>query len=244
MAGNGKTTEGVQKMELACAALLSGNFSSRNVSDEILVALRDAVFEIEVDSKNMETKEPTEEKPAHELSSAQKRLKEIQDQVRPYIGTMDDPRCGELIHKCLLNVGFASESWMTPEIVANVRNVVGKAPYMRYYAQLFTKHPAGDPLPDVSNKGVRLVMWSLLCKLGSVMMSHRLAHHGKIIAAEKIEEILLNNEHIKVGHSIVAVIATDERATSQVNLKSSAQKCYREIRDFITRLVSPTPGQP
>ena len=227
LAGNGKTATGAQKIENSFQALRCGNFDAGEVPDTVLVALRTHyVIMSRLSSKDENV---TKRGAEGQTVSNERGGKGIKGSMNPLICKAAKPICGPLIHQCLTNQGFQTEGWMTPELIAEVRAAIGKTPYMRYYANLIAQLPAGTTITGTEDEGIRLVVWNLLCKPASVMVSCRLAAQGTRITPATFEEILLDSEATSIDKSIVNALASNVRAVTRVNSadRGYTGKCFR-----------------
>ena len=83
---------------------------------------------------------------------------------------------------------------------------------MVHYAKSLASMPPDTRFPNIEEDGVRLGLWTLLCKLGSILLTHRLRHEGVGVAAETLEQIMMGEAADNNNKAIVSHLATHARA--------------------------------
>ena len=205
-------TRGAQVIIRTVTALKSGNVSSRDVSQAVLVALRDqlCVHEGALTAPSSQSVAPQ----ADDQHKVGRLPKNMQEAFRSVVGTQEDPRCSEALHQCLTQTGFSAATWLTPRVKEAVRNAVGTLPDSVYYAKLVSEFPPDSRLTSLDSEGVRLGVWTLLCKLGGVLLSYQLAHENAHVPAETLVKLMLDDASERSNKSIVSFLAGHTRALS------------------------------
>ena len=137
------------------------------------------------------------------------------------IETRESPRCGTQLHQCLTDTGFTTDPWLSPQVNRTVKESVVNRPDMVHYAKVLADSPPDAPIKSIDSEGVRLGVWSLLCKMGAVLPMHRLRYEGAAVSAEALERLMLDDHNKATNKSIVANLAGHERALEVVNRDSS-----------------------
>ena len=213
-AGRGSSVPGSRSIRLALAAVQNGTFASSEVPAQVLVALRD---ELGAEEASLLEKPTVNSQTHHPEANTKHPSKDLREAFRSIIGTQEDPRCGEAIHTCLTQTGFCTEPWITPNVKRQVCDVAAGRLDWAYYAKALTEIPPGVPFANAKDDGVRLSVWTLLCKLGAIVMSYRLRHEGVSVSRETLESLMRDNSVDTSNKSIVAHLAAHSRAVSQVH---------------------------
>ena len=235
-AGSGDTERGAQAILRAVSALKIGNFSSREVPQSVLVALRDLLCAHEGSLTSRDT--PPSSPHSEEQRKRGRVPKEMQEAFCAVIGTREDPRCSEVLHQCLTHTGFSAATWLTPGVKEAVRNAVGTRPDAVYYAKLLCESPPDSRLTALESEGVRLGVWALLCKLGVVLLSFQLKHENAYVPAETLVKLMLDDVSDRSNQPIVSFLAGHTRALSVI---TGAQTKVMHPRPF-PGLVIPLKG--
>ena len=114
-------------------------------------------------------------------------------------------------------------------------NAVGTRPDAVHYAKLLADAPPDTPLPASESEGVRLGVWSLLRKLGSVLLSHQLRHEDATVAPETLEKLMLDSVGDRSNSSIVSFLAGHTRAIASIAGANVQDKRTNRQRSFQNR---------
>ena len=163
-AAKGNTVNGARIVRRTLAAMVRGDFSSGNVSQAVVVNLRDALCALEAELEHSEAVPVAETETPTRGDQSNKDLRKA---FCSLIGTRKDPRCRVQLHQCLTDTGFSTETWLSPHVQKAVKESVDNRPDMVYYAKLLADSPPDAPIESINSEGVRLGIWSLLCKMGA-----------------------------------------------------------------------------